>query len=81
MTDPNTATPSIEAPVIEPVAHDDSPVASLVFDITAVIARVRQWRANVANGDLRDSVRALEDIETLLGATPAAPADDTVSLR
>lgn len=71
MTDPNTATPSVE-----PVAHEDSPVAAHIVDIEAVIERLAQWRKNIANGDHRDNLPALVDIEAIIGVTPKPAADD-----
>lgn len=73
MTDPNTATPSVE-----PVAHEDSPVAANIVDIEAIVERLAQWRKHLANGDHRDNIPALVDIEAIIGATPKAPKDDTV---
>lgn len=72
MTDPNTATPSVE-----PIAHEDSPVAANIVDIEAVIERLAQWRKNIANGDHRDNLPALVDIEAIIGVTPKSTVDDT----
>lgn len=72
MTDPNTATPTTD-----PVAHEDSPVAANIVDIEAVIKRLAQWRKHLANGDHRDNLPALIDIEAIIGVTPKTPASDT----
>lgn len=79
MTDPNTATPTPD-PVVDPIAHEDSPVAANIVDLEPVRERLKKWRENLANGDHRDNLPALIYIEALLGITPGTPANDTAKV-